>query len=85
MLFAKFLAMIIMFIPALIVATVCRTIVVALLAPLIDIGSWSTFEIAIATLIPYMILVYCALINPVVNFWQSLQGRNMPQGGGQNE
>lgn len=35
-----------------------------------DIGiTASTFEIAIITLIPYIALVYLAIVRPVVDFW----------------
>jgi hypothetical protein len=48
------------------------------------ITGMSTFESALALVIPYIILVYCAIYRPIVNFWKTLSG-NAPsqQGGGE--
>lgn len=85
MLFAKFIGMVIFFLPALIIATVAHRLVAGMLTPLAETVGWSTFEVAIALLIPYIILVYCAIVSPIVNFWSSLQNRSMPQGGGDSD
>lgn len=78
MIVAKFIGMVIMFIPTVVVATVLRNVISGLLTPLAEVAGTSTFEIAMILLIPYLILVYCVFVSPIVNFWQTLRGRNVP-------
>jgi len=80
MILARFIGMVIMFIPAVVIATTCRSAVSGIVTPIADAtGLLSDFEVAMMLIIPYMILVYLAIVNPIINFWSSLRSKDIPR------
>jgi len=79
---ARLIAIAFMMLPAIIFATIAKNILTAVLTQMSGITGMSTFESALALVIPYIILVYCAIYRPIVNFWKTLSGNAPPQQGG---
>lgn len=79
MMLARLLAIAIGIIPMLIMATIAKSITDAMLSAVSGISGMTTFETGMAMAVPYLILVYCAIYRPIVNFWQTLQGNNTQQ------
>lgn len=77
MMMGRLIAIAIMIIPVLIMATVAKGIMSSMLATL-GAGILTNFETALALSIPYLILVYCAIYRPIVKFWETIQGKQPP-------
>jgi len=79
MILARFIGMVVFFIPAIVIATVGRQIVSGITTPIASAtGFLSDFEVAMIMIVPYMILVWCAIVRPITSFWGSIQNRNTP-------
>jgi hypothetical protein len=77
MMLARLLAIAIGILPLIIMATLARSATSSMLTAL-GAGHLSSFETAMALSIPYLILVYCAIYRPIVNFFQTISGKTPP-------
>ena len=82
MMLAKLLAIAVSILPLIIMATLCRSITASFIIQVTDLVNLSAFEVTGFLLIPYIVLVYCAIYRPIVRFWETLRGKEQPPGGG---
>lgn len=80
MILGRLIALVICFIPAMVLAVVCKKTVDSMM---LTIPGLTPFETAMVMIIPYLVLVYGVFIKPVVDFWQSTQNRGQPGQPGQ--